>query len=123
MQVYSAADVPFGRYVALDWVQGFPTGSIVPADQTLEITTLTVNYFPEDTGGTLGRLDISGRNSAQVGTGTAIWRLQILYVEPHKTLVLTFPRPLRLQAGGHVEAGFIKEGPGMIFVEANGDLV
>jgi hypothetical protein len=78
---------------------------------------------PKDTGGTLGRLDISGRNAPAVGAGDAIWWLQVLYVEPHKTLLITFPRPLRLHAGGHVEIGFVDEGPGTLLVEANGDLM
>lgn len=52
-----------------------------------------------------------------------MWRLQVLYVQPNKTLVITLPRPLRLHAGGHVEIGFVEDGPGTILVEANGDLV
>ncbi len=124
MQVYSAQEVDFGHYVAMFWLSGgFGGGSVVPAGHMLEITTLTVNYFPKDTGGARGRLDIAGRDAANVGSGNAVWRFQVLYVEPHKTLILTSPRPLRLHAGGHVEIGFVNDGPGTILVEANGALV
>jgi hypothetical protein len=123
-QVYSAQEVDFGSYAKLFWVQGFDgDGSVVPAHRTLEITTLTLNYFPKDTGGTIGRADISGRDAADLETGTAIWRVQVVYVEPKKTVHLTFPKPLRLEAGGHVEIGFTDEGPGTILVDANGALV
>ena len=123
-QVYSSQEVDFGSYAKLFWVQGFDgDNSVVPAHRTLEITTLTLNYFPNDTGGTLGRADISGRDAADLGTGTAMWRVQIVYVEPKKTVHLTFPKPLRLEAGGHVEIGFTSEGPGTITVDANGALV
>jgi hypothetical protein len=124
LQVYSPQEVDFGSYVKMFWVQGFPgDGSVVPPHHTLEITTLTLNYFPKTTGGTIGRADIAGRDSANLSTGTAIWRLQVVYVEPQKTVHLTFPKPLRLEAGGHVEIGFVDNGPGTILVEANGVLV
>ena len=123
-QVYSSQEVDFGGYVKMFWVQGFGgDGSVVPANHTLEITTLTVNFFPKQTGGTLGRTDISGRDTPDLGTGTTMWRLQVVYVEPKKTVHLTFPKALRLEAGGHVEIGFAEEGPGTISVEANGVLV
>lgn len=123
-QVYSPQEVDFGKYVKMFWVQGFGgDGSVVPADHTLEITTLTIDYFPKQTGGTLGRVDIAGRDAAGLGTGTAMWRLQAVYVEPKNTVHLTFPKALRLEAGGHVEIGFVDEGPGTILVEANGVLV
>ena len=123
-QVYSPQEVDFGNYVKMSWVQGFGgDGSVVPANHTLEITTLTINYFPKQTGGTLGRVDIAGRDAGGLETGTAMWRLQVVYVEPKKTVHLTFPKALRLEAGGHVEIGFVEEGPGTIFVEANGVLV
>jgi|GEM_PF-2854070 len=123
-QVYSAQEVDFGNYEKLFWVQGFGAdGSTVPDHYTLEIATLTINYFPKDTGGTLGRLDISRRDTPDLGTGTAMWRIQAIYVEPHKTLHLPFPKTLRLEAGGHVEIGFVDDGPGTILVEANGVLV
>lgn len=55
MQVYSAQEVDFGQYVAMFWSQGFTgSGSVVPAGHTLEITTLTANFFPKDTGGSVG---------------------------------------------------------------------
>lgn len=123
-QVYSPQEVDFGGYVKMFWVQGFAgDGSVVPAKHRLEITAVTLNYFPKQTGGTLGRVDIAGRNEPDLGTGTAMWRLQSVYVEPRKTVHLTFPKALRLEAGGHVEIGFVEEGPGTIFVEANGVLV
>ena len=122
-QVYSAGSVEFGKYVKMFWVQGFGgDGSIVPPNHVLEITTLTLNYFPSGAG-RIGRVDISGRNAANVGTGTAMWRLEAVYVEPKKTRHLTFPKALRLEAGGHVEIGFTSDGPGTILAEANGVLV
>ena len=123
-QVYSPQEVDFGSHVKMSWGQVFGgDGSVVPPNHTLEITTLTVNFFPKQTGGTVGRADISGRDAPGLGTGTAKWRLQIVYVEPKKTVPLTFPKALRLEAGGHVEIGFVEDGPGTIFVEANGVLV
>src|SRR6267378_4318025 len=117
-QVYSSQEVDFGKYVTMFWVPGDfgADNSVVPANHTLEITTLTINYFPAGTAGTLGRVDIAGRDA----TGTSVWRLQTVYVEPKRTLHLTFPKALRLEAGGHVEIGFVDEGPGTILVEANG---
>ena len=123
-QVYSPQSVDFGDYVKMFWVQGFAgDGSVVPDRHTLEITTLTLNYFPGTTGGNLGRVDIAGRDAADLSTGTAVWRLQAVYVEPKKTVHLTFPKPLRLEAWGHVEIGFVDEGPGSISVEALGVLI
>ena len=119
-QVYSSQEVDFGSSAKLFWVQGFDgDNSVVPAHRILEITTLTLNFFPKDTGGTLGRAGISGRDAA----GTTMWCVQVVYVEPKKTVHLTFPKPLRLEAGGHVEIGFTSEGPGTISVDANGVLV
>jgi hypothetical protein len=123
-QVYSPTQIDFGNNVRMSWVQGFPgDGSVVPANHTLEITTLTLNYFPAQTGGTLGRVNISGRDAPDLENGTAMWSLQAVYVEPKRTVHLTFPKALRLEAGGHVEVGFLDEGPGSILVEANGVLV
>jgi hypothetical protein len=124
-QVYSTQEVDFGAgYEKMFWVQGFAgDGSVVPADRTLEITTLTLNFFPNGTGGTVGRVDIAGRDAPDLSTGTSVWRLQAVYVEPKRTLHLTFPKALRLEAGGHVEIGFLDEGPGTMSVEANGLLV
>jgi len=102
----------------MNWVgAAFGSDGSVPANHTLEITTLTLNFFPKETG-TLGRADVAGRDV----TGVSVWRLQIVYVEPKKTLHLVFPKALRLEAGGHVEVAFLDEGPGTIFVEANGVL-
>ena len=124
LQVYSSQEVDFGQYVKMFWVQGFAVdGSVVPPKHTLEIGTLTINFFPKATGGTIGRVDICGRNAPDLSTGTAMWRLQVVYVEPKKTVHLTFPTALRLEAGGHVEIGFVDEGPGTVMVEANGVLV
>jgi hypothetical protein len=122
-QVYSSQEVGFGQYVKMFWVQGFGgDGSVVPPNHTLEVTALTLNFFPSG-GGTLGRLDISGRNAPDLSTGTAMWRLQSIYLEPKKTVHLTFPIALRLESEGHLEIGFTSEGPGTILVEANGVLV
>ena len=122
-QVYSSQEVTFGHYVSMFWVQGFAgNGSVVPPHKTLEISTLTLNFFPSG-GGTIGRLDISGRDAPDLSTGTSMWRLQAVYLPPKKTVHLTFPIGLRLKAGGHVEIGFTSEGPGTILAEANGVLV
>lgn len=120
LQVYSSQEVTFGHAsVKMYWVQGFGSdAATVPPNRALEITTLTLNFFPTSAG-TIGRADVCGRNAA----GTSMWRLQIVYVEAKKTVHLTFPLALRLEAGGYVELGFTSEGPGMIFVEANGQLV
>jgi hypothetical protein len=124
LQVYSAQEVDYGNYAMLFWVQGFGgNGSTVPPKHRLEITSLTLNFFPKQTAGVLGRADVSGRDTSVLGTGTAMWRLQAVYVEPNKTVQLTFPKALRLESGGHVEIGFVDDGPGTILVEANGVLV
>ena len=122
-QVYSSQEVDFGNYVKMFWVQGFSgDGSVVPPHKVLEVTTITLNYFPSGEG-SIGRLDISGRNAPDLSTGTAMWRLQAIYIDPRKTVHLTFPIALRLESGGHVEIGFTAEGPGTILAEANGVLV
>lgn len=90
----------------------------VPKGKVLEIETLTLNYFPAG-GGSVGRADVAGRDT----NNSAVWRVQIVYVEPKKTTHLCFPRGLRLKAGGHVELSFTTDGPGKIFVSANGALV
>ena len=116
-QVTADAEVKFGGYRRVDWMwQG--DNSTVPAKHTLEVDTITLNYFPE-AGGTLGRADLIGRDAG----GTAVWRLQVVYVEPKKTRHLTFPKGLRLEAGGYVEIGFTSEGPGTIEASFNGSLV
>jgi len=79
----------------------------VPAGELLRIYTATLSYLPEDPKATIGRADLAGRNAA----GTAIWRLQIVYVEPQRTLHLTFPQGLTVGAGGWVE----------VFASADGD--
>jgi hypothetical protein len=79
----------------------------VPAGELLRIYTATLSYLPEDPKATIGRADLAGRNAA----GSAIWRLQIVYVEPQRTLHLTFPQGLTVGAGGWVE----------VFASADGD--
>jgi hypothetical protein len=117
-QVFSDASVDFGQAAQqLFWNWSGDSGT-VPPHQALEIGTITYNYFPSG-GGTLGRCDASGRDA----NGNAVWRVQVVYVEPNKTKHLTFPVPLRLDAGGHVEIGFTSDGPGTIIVEMNGRLV
>jgi hypothetical protein len=115
--VFSEQDVDFGigqKKLIWNWAGG---NSDVPANSTLRVTTATFNYFPAGNG-TVGRADFCGRDSA----GAAVWRFQIIYVEPKKTLHLTFPAGLRVTAGGHVEIGFTSDGPGTIFVSVTGTL-
>jgi hypothetical protein len=113
-QVFSEHEAFFGKpYTKLSFGQFVD----VPSKKLLEITTLTLNYFP-DGGGTVGRADVCGRDV----NGSAVWRLQIVYVEPKKTVHLPFPKALKLQEGGYVEIGFVIDGPGTIFISANGTL-
>lgn len=91
---------------------------IVPPRRVLEIETLTLNYFPSGVGA-VGRADIAGRDA----NNSAVWRVQIVYAEPRKTVHLPFPGGVRSKAGGHVELSFTSDGPGKIFVSANGVLV
>jgi hypothetical protein len=113
-QIYSEVEAFFGKpYTKLSWGQFVD----VPPKKRLEITTLTLNYFP-DSGGTVGRADVCGRDV----NNNAVWRLQIVYVEPHKTVHLAFPKALTLEAGGYAEIGFVVDGPGTIFISANGTL-
>ena len=116
-QVCSEQVVAFGRYETLFW-NWSGDNSKVPANFVLEIGAITLNYFPT-AGGYLGRADVAGRDAAN----TAVWRTQIVYVEPKKTVHLAFPTALRLEADGHVEIGFVSEGPGEIFISLNGILV
>jgi len=83
----------------------------------LEIATITLNYFPQGAG-VIGRADVKGLEN-----NTAVWSVQVVYVEPKKTRHLTFPKGLHLQAGGHVEIGFTSDGPGTIVVSVNGFLL
>ena len=117
VQVFSEQEVDFGRTVNFFWNWAAPN-DIVPPQRTLEIETLTLNYFPAG-GGTTGRADVAGRDA----TNSAVWRVQIIYVAPKKTVHLPFPRGLRLEPGGHVELSFTSDGPGKIFASANGVLV
>lgn len=116
-QVNSQVEADFGGYVKLFWPWS-GDNSVVPPNKILKITTLTLDYFPSGAG-TVGRADIIGRDS----NNDAVWRVQIVYVEPKKTVHLPFPNGLRLEAGGHVELGFVEDGPGTIFMSANGMLL
>ena len=115
-QVFSEQSVHFGNYATFFWT--WPgDNSKVPASKRLNITSLTLSYFPTG-GGTVGNADIAGRIS-----GNAVWRLQSVFVEPYRTVHLTFPGGLTLEAGGQVQVGFVTQGPGAMFVSANGKLV
>jgi hypothetical protein len=117
-QVFSEHEAFFGKlYTKMNWSWPGANNTDVPSKKILEITTLTLNYFP-DGGGTVGRADISGRDI----NGSAVWRLQVIYVEPKKTVHLPFPKALKLEEGGYVEMGFVVDGPGTIFISANGTL-
>jgi hypothetical protein len=115
-QVFSEHEATFGTYSKLFWTWS-GDNSVVPPNKVLIITTLTLDYFPSAVG-TVGRADIAGRDAS----GTAVWRLQVVYVEPKKTVHLPFPHGLRLEKGGYVELGFVVDGPGTIFISANGVL-
>ncbi|MCW2508064.1 MAG: hypothetical protein JWP68_1212 [Modestobacter sp.] len=118
-QVYSEAQVNFGQAgVPMQWNWGGGNVVPVPRFHAVEIGAITLNFFPA-AGGSLGRCDAAGRDA----TGTAVWRVQIVYVEPQKTTHLPFPVPLRVEGGGHVELSFTSEGPGSLFVSMNGHLV
>jgi hypothetical protein len=116
-QVFSEQEVEFGTSQQKLFWNWAGDNSTVPQATTLDLTTATFNYFPKGSG-SVGRADLCGRAS----TGNAVWRLQIVYVEPKKTVHLTFPKGLLLKAGGHVEIGFTSDGPGTIFVSVNGTL-
>jgi hypothetical protein len=116
-QVFAENSVDFGQAAEkMHWNWG---GDIttVPPDKALEIGAITFNYFPSG-GGTLGRCEARGRDA----NGAAVWSVQIVYVQPNRTRHLTFPLPLKLDAGGRVEIGFTSDGPGTIFVSMNGRL-
>ena len=116
-QVFSEQEVGFGiagQKLFWSWAGD---NSTVPPDSILDVTSATFNYFPTNNG-SVGRADLCGRDSGN----DAVWRLQIVYIEPLKTVHLTFPKGLMLKAGGHVEIGFTSDGPGTIFVSVNGKL-
>lgn len=116
-QVFSDGEVDFGAVKTVFW-NWSGDNSKVPPNTALEVGTITLNYFPTGTG-VLGRADVAGRDA----NNKAVWRVQIVYVEPKRTRHLTFPMGLRLEAGGHVEIGFTSEGPGKISMGINGKLV
>ena len=116
-QVFSEQSVDFGNQMKFSWLAFAGDNTVVPASKKLDVTSLTLSYFPGP-GGIVGRADITGRES-----GNAVWRLQSVFVSPHNTVHLTFPGGLTLLEGGHVEVSFFTNGPGTIFVSANGKLV
>jgi hypothetical protein len=116
--VTSAAAVDIGQSIKLFWTGFSGDGSIVPPGHTLQITALTFAFFPKN-GGVIGRANISGRNAA----GSSVWSLQTVYVPPLTTIHLPFPAGLVLPAGGHVEIGFLDDGPGTLTLDANGLLI
>ena len=122
-QVFSPTSVDLGQSQRASWLN-WPVAntSVVPAGYTLEVTTITCNFFPS-AGATLGRANISGRDAPDLGTGNAVWYFQALYVEPRRTLHLTFPDGLLVEENGHVAIGFYNEGPGTLFIELHGALV
>lgn len=116
MQVFSERLIDYGDYGRCFWTwQG--DNSVVPKGWILEIYTATLNYFPSSEG-TYGRADLAGRDA----NGSAVWRTQVVFVEPKKTVHLTFPGGLKLEQGGFVEVGFIEGDQGDIFVSFNGKL-
>ncbi len=116
-QVFSEAEVDYGKYQTAFWNWSGDNAN-VPTNRVLEVDTITLNYFPAG-GGSIGRADLVGRDHS----GNAVWRLQVVYVKPQTTTHLTFPKGLRLQAGGYVEVGFVNDGPGTIFASFNGRLI
>jgi hypothetical protein len=116
-QVFSEQEVDFGNSQQILFWNWAGDNSTVPPDSILDVTTATFNYFPTGNG-SVGRADLCGRDSGN----DAVWRFQIVYIEPLKTVHLTFPKGLMLKAGGHVEIGFTSDGPGTIFVSVNGKL-
>jgi len=117
-QVNSQCEVDFGRIVTCVWSGGMGSSfTFVPADITLQVTTATFAYFPAGAG-TVGRADLAGRDA----TGSVVWRTQIVYIDPKKTVHLTFPGGLLLPAGGYVEIAFTSDGPGTIDVSIHGQL-
>ena len=116
-QVFSEQEVDYGNSQQKLFWNWAGDNSTVPPDSILDVTSATFNYFPANNG-SVGRADLCGRDSGN----DAVWRFQIVYIEPKKTVHLTFPKSLMLKAGGHVEIGFTSDGPGTIFVSVNGKL-
>jgi hypothetical protein len=94
------------------------TNSVVLVGSALEVTGASFAYFPEREG-FVGRADFVGRDA----NGSAVWRFQTLYVEPRRSLILSWPTGLRVEAGGSVHIGFTSEGPGTITVDVVGRLI
>jgi hypothetical protein len=113
--ITTAAGVDLGQSRSLIWAGFAGDGSIVPPKRTLQIMSLTFAFFPAN-GGSIGRANISGSNSA----GASVWSLQTVYVPPLTTIHLSFPGGLIVPAGGHVEIAFLDHGPGTIVLDANG---
>lgn|SRR5512139_1801098 len=115
-QVHSQASVTYASYTRLYW--SFGGDGTVPHGKHLVITNATFAYFPTGDG-TVGRVDFAGREA-----DSAVFRLQVIYVEPKKTLYLSFPGGLILNEGGYAEIGAPYPGDeGTIFVSVNGHLV
>jgi hypothetical protein len=117
-QVFAGAGVKLDHIENLSWSWEGDDVIAVPQGKVLVVGTLTLNYFPTPDN-TLARAEITGRDS----NDAAVWRLQTIYVEPKKTVHLTFPQGLRVEAGGYVEIGSMYEGAGPIFLNANGILL
>ena len=117
--VFAEGSIDYGTYQTMNWMTWSGDNTIVPTGKVLKVYTVTLSYFP-GAQGTFAQVDISGRNKA----GTAVWRTQAVGVEPRKPVHLTFPEGLVVQAGGHVEIGFVNPtgGSGTIFASINGNL-
>jgi hypothetical protein len=108
-QVWTEYAAQYGDAPGKPWWMRPANGQFqeVPAGEVLKVYTATLSYLPESPNGKIGRADVCGRDAA----GTAIWRLQIVYVEPQRTVHLTFPQGLLVGPGGWVE----------VFASADGD--
>jgi hypothetical protein len=115
-QVYSDYSLtsPGGAKLSWNWSGN---NQVVPPNKILDITALTLSYFPQGSG-TVGRAGVNGRDA----NDSPVWRLQVLFVEKDKTLHLPFPLALRLEAGGYVELGFTTD-KDILFISANGRLL
>jgi hypothetical protein len=116
-QVVAITGVDFGLSRTMTWVGTAMSFDTVPSNKRLEITTLTLAYYPK--AGTVGSAEMYGQDSS---LGPTVWKVQA-YVEPKKTVHLPFPTPLRIEQGGSARINFVEDGPGMILLHANGRLV
>ena len=84
--------------------------------------TLTLNYFPGESDGGLGRADIAGRDAAQ----TAVWRLlrAPFYAAAQEDRTSSFfQRRYGLKQAVTWRIGFAEEGSGTITIDINAVLV